>query len=390
MHQPLGFKDPEHPNHVCLLRKSLYGLKQVPRAWYKWFADFVSSIGFSQSKSDNSLFIYRKDTNMAYILLYVDDIILTASSDTLLKFIISLLSSEFAMKDLGSLNYFFRIAVTRYTDGLFLSHKKYAEEIIECAGMSSCKLCPTLVDTKPKLSGKSTTPYKDQSLYRNLAGALQYLTFTRPTISYAVQQICLFMRNSMDDHMQALRRILRYVQGTRQYGLHLYPSSTSSLISYTDADWGGCSDTRRSTSGYCVFLGDNLHSWSSKRQPTLSRSSAEVEYRSVANVVSESSWLRNLLLELHCPIYKATMVYCDNVSAIYLSGNPVQYQRTKHIEMDIHFVREKVARGQVRVLHVTSRYQIVDIFTKGLPLVLFQDFRDNLSIRKLPALTTGM
>lgn len=190
--------------------------------------------------------------------------------------------------------------------------------------------------------------------------------------------------------MSALKRIIRYVQGTLDFGLHLYASSTSTLVSYTDADWGGCPDTRRSTSGYCVFLGDNLISWSSKRQPTLSRSSAEAEYRGVENVVSESCWLRNLLLELHCPVKKATLVYCDNVSAIYLSGNPVQHQCTKHIEMDIHFVREQVARGQVRVLHVSSRYQIADIFTKGLPLILFEEFRDSLSVRKPPASTTGV
>ena len=170
----------------------------------------------------------------------------------------------------------------------------------------------------------------------------------------------------MEDHMHALRRILGYIQGTCHYGLHLYPSSTT-LISYTNVDWGGCPDTRRSTSGYHVFLGDNLISWLSKRQPTLSRSSAEAEYRGVANVVSESCWLHKHLLELHCPIHKATMVYCDIVSAIYLPGNPVQHQRTKHIKLDIHFVREKVARVQVRVLHVPSRYQIVDVFTKGLP-----------------------
>lgn len=190
--------------------------------------------------------------------------------------------------------------------------------------------------------------------------------------------------------MSALKRIIRYVQGTLDFGLHLYASSTSTLVSYTDADWGGCPDTRRSTSGYCVFLGDNLISWSSKRQPTLSRSSAEAEYRGVENVVSESCWLRNLLLELHCPVKKATLVYCDNVSAIYLSGNRVQHQCTKHIEMDIHFVREQVARGQVRVLHVSSRYQIADIFTKGLPLILFEEFRDSLSVRKPPASTTGV
>ncbi|XP_021759709.1 uncharacterized protein LOC110724573 [Chenopodium quinoa] len=150
--------------------------------------------------------------------------------------------------------------------------------------------------------------------------------------------------------MADLKRIIRYVQGTIDHGLHLYPSSISTLVSYTDADWGGYPDTRRSTSGYCVFLGDNLISWSSKRQATLSKSSCEAEYRGVANVVSES---------LH-------------------------YQRTKHIEMDILFVREKVARGEVRVLHVPSRHQIADIFTKGLLRVLFEDFRDSLSVRPPP------
>jgi hypothetical protein len=231
MHQPLGFKDPNLPHHVCRLRKSLYGLKQAPRAWYKRFADYVYFIGFSQSKSDNSLFIYRKDTHMAYLLLYVDDIILTVSSDNLRQSIISRLSSEFAMKDLGPLNYFLGIAVTRHDGGLFLSQKKYADEILERAGVSSRKSCPTLVDTKLKLSAKTSTPYEDPSLYRSLSGALQYLTFTRPDITYAVQQICLFMHDPMDDHMYSLRRILRYIQGTSHYSLHLYPSSITSLVS---------------------------------------------------------------------------------------------------------------------------------------------------------------
>ncbi|XP_048493268.1 uncharacterized mitochondrial protein AtMg00810-like [Beta vulgaris subsp. vulgaris] len=279
---------------------------------------------------------------------------------------------------------------TKAIGGLFLSQRKYATEIIDRAGMSSCKPSSTPVDTKPKLSSTSTAPFADPSLYRSLAGALQYLTFTRPDISYAVQQICLYMHDPREAHMLALKRIVRYLQGTLDHGLYLYPSPTSKLIAYTDADWGGCPDTRRSTSGYCVFLGDNLLSWSAKRQPTLSRSSAEAEYRGVANVVSESCWLRNLLLELHCPLSTATLVYCDNVSAIYLTGKPVQHQRTKHIEMDIHFVREKVARGHVRVLHVPSRHQIADIFTKGLPLILFEDFRDSLSVRPPPASTEGV
>ncbi|GKF47030.1 ribonuclease H-like domain-containing protein, partial [Tanacetum coccineum] len=145
----------------------------------------------------------------------------------------------------------------------------------------------------------------------------------------------------------------------------------------------------RSTSGYCVFLGNNLLSWSSKRQPTLSHSSAEAEYRGVANAVAETCWVRNLLRELHTPLSSATIVYCDNVSAVYLSSNPVQHQRTKHIEIDIHFVWDLVATGQVRVLHVPSRFQYADIFTKGLPSALFEEFPTSLSVRCPPAPTAG-
>ncbi|XP_071700582.1 secreted RxLR effector protein 161-like [Rutidosis leptorrhynchoides] len=199
----------------------------------------------------------------------------------------SLFANEFSMKDLGSLSYFLGIAVQRNEAGLFLSQATYAQEIL------------------------------------NRTGALQYLTFTRPDIAYAVQQICLHMQAPKECHMHALRRILRYIKGTVSYGLQLSRSSLSSLISYTDADWGGCPDTRRSTSGYYVYLGGNLVSWSAKRQPTVSRSSAEAEYRGIANVVSESCWLRNILLELRCPITKATIVFCDNVSAMFLSGNPI-------------------------------------------------------------------
>ncbi|PNX68149.1 copia protein, partial [Trifolium pratense] len=188
MHQPMGFRDPSHPDYVCLLKKSLYGLKQAPRTWYQRFADFVSTIGFHHSKSDHSLFIYHNGNHMAYILLYVDDIILTTSSDDLRKSIMSLLASEFAMKDLGPLSYFLGISVTRHAGGLFLCQRKYAEEIIERAGMTSCKPVSTPVDTNVKLSASSGSTYEDPTHYRSLAGALQYLTFTRPDISYDVQQ----------------------------------------------------------------------------------------------------------------------------------------------------------------------------------------------------------
>ncbi|GJQ92175.1 ribonuclease H-like domain-containing protein [Tanacetum coccineum] len=308
MHQPPSFWDPEHPD-------------------------------------------YSDDTT--FLLLYVDDIVLTASSDRLLQQIIAFLHREFSMTDLGALNYFLGILVTRDSSGMFLLQHKYAMEILERAHMVGCNSSRTPVDTESKLRDGGT-PVVDPTLYQSLAGSLQYLTFTRPDITYA-----------------------------------LFSSTTDSLIAYSDADWAGCPTTRRSTSGYCVFLGNNLLSWSSKRQPTLSRSSAEAEYRGVANAVAETCWIQNLLPELHTPLSSATIVYCDNVSAVYLSSNPVQHQRTKHIEIDIHFVQDLVATGQVRVLHVPSRFQYADIFTKGLPSALFDEFRDSLSVRSENVIVTG-
>ncbi|GJX88620.1 ribonuclease H-like domain-containing protein [Tanacetum coccineum] len=316
------------------------------------------------------------------------DSVLTASSTYLLQRIISSLHKEFDMTDLGALNYFLGISVTRDSTGMFLSQKKYAMELLDRAHMASCNPTRTPVDTESKL-GADGDPVSDPTLYRSLAGGLQYLTFTHPEISYAVQHVCLYMHDPREPHFSALKRILRYVRGTLNFGLQLYASSTSSLVAYSDADWAGCPTTMRSTSGYCVFFGDNLLSWSCKRQHTLSRSSAETEYRGVANVVAETTRLRNLLRELHMPLLSATLVYCDNVSAIYLTANPVQHQRTKHIEIDIHFVRDMVARGHVRVLHVPSRYQYADIFTKGLPSALFEEFRFSLSVRSSPAPTAG-
>jgi hypothetical protein len=160
------------------------------------------------------------------------------------------------------------------------------------------------------------------------------------------------MHDPREPHLTAAKRILWYLQGTLDHSLLLRRASTSGLIVYTDVDWAGCPDTHRSTSGYAVFLGDNLVSWSSKHQNVVSRSSAETEYRAVANDVVEAYWLRQLLVELHSPLSRATLVYCDNLNAVYLSTNPIQHQHTKHVEIDFHFVRERIAVEDVRVLHV--------------------------------------
>ncbi|WVZ78278.1 hypothetical protein U9M48_026019 [Paspalum notatum var. saurae] len=210
--------------------------------------------------------------------------------------------------------------------------------------MTDCNPCSTPVDTSAKLSEDVGGPIADPIAYRSLAGALQYLTFTRPNITYAIQQVCLHMYDPREPHLTALKQLLRCLRGT-----------------------GGCPDTRRSTSGYAVFLGGNLVSWSSKQQPVVSRSSAEAEYRAVANGVVEASWLRQLLAELHTPLAKSTLVYGDNVSAVYLSTNPIQHQRTKHVEIDLHFVRDRIAIGEVRILHVPTTSQFTDIFHQVSP-----------------------
>ncbi|GJS91240.1 ribonuclease H-like domain-containing protein [Tanacetum coccineum] len=287
----------------------------------------------------------------------------------LLQRIISSLHKEFDMTDLGALNYFLGISVTRDSKGMFLYQKKYALQLLNRAHMTNCNPTRTPVDTESKL-GSDGDPVSDPSLYH-------------------IQQVCLHMHDPREPHFAALKRVLRYIRGTLDFGLQLYTSSTGSLVAYSDADWDGCPTTRLSTSGYCVFLGDNILLWSSKRQHTLSRSSVEAEYKGVSNAVAEMAWLHNLLRELHTRLFSATLVYCDNVRAIYLTANPVHHQRTKHIEIDIHFVRDMVARGHVRVLHVPSRYQYVDIFTKGLPSALFEEFRTSLSVRPSPTQTAG-
>nr|GEV67870.1 ribonuclease H-like domain-containing protein [Tanacetum cinerariifolium] len=274
--------------------------------------------------------------------------------------IITSLHQRFSMTDLGSLNYFVGISVMRDSPGMFLSQRKYTTEILEQAHMVGCNSSRTPVDIESKL-GDDGDPVSDPMLYKSLAGSLHYLTFTRLNVSFVIHQVCLYMHDPREPHFLALKIILRYVRGTLDHGLQLFSSSTSSLVAYSDADWAGCPNTRRWTSGGRV-------SW-------------------CANVVAETCWLRNLLRYLHTPLSSATLVYCDNVSAVYLSSNPFQHKRTKHIEIDIHFVQDLVAAGRVQVLHVSSRYQYANIFTKGLPSALFEEFRSNLSVRYPPALT---
>jgi hypothetical protein len=259
-----------------------------------------------------------------------------------------------------------------------------------------CNSIATPQDTKTKLSSNDGRPIADPSRYHIIAGTLQYLTLMRPNISHVVQQVCishvvqqvfLFMHDPRDAHLQLIKRILWYVKSTAHLGLQFHVGASSDLMAYSDADWADFPYIRRSTSGFCVFLGTNLLSWSSKRQHTVSHSSSEAEYRAVANYVAESVWLRQLLAELHQPITCATVVYRDNISGTYLSTNPVKHQWTNHVEIDLHFVRDRVALGEARVLLVPTSSQYADMFTKGLLISVFQESRESLNVLPVPVLT---
>jgi hypothetical protein len=192
------------------------------------------------------------------------------------------------------------------------------------------------------------------------------------------------MHAPTDVHMNLVKHILRYIKITLHHGIHLSKSSLGDLVIYANASWAGCPDTQQSTYRFCAYIGGNHVSWSSKPQHTVSRLSAETEYQGVANGVAKSCWLQQLLTELGHPPKRATIVFCDNVSAFYMSHNPFHHQRTKHIEIDLHFVRDKISLGEVKVLHVPSSRQYADIFTKGLPSTLFEEFRSSLNLYPCP------
>jgi histone deacetylase 1/2 len=216
--------------------------------------------------------------------------------------------------------------------------------------------------------------------YRSIVGALQYLTLTRPDISFSVNKVCQFLQAPTDAHWSAVKRILRYLKHTLSFGLTLHGSSSTLLSGFSDADWASCPDKRRSTGGHAVFLGGNLVAWSSRKQPTVSRSSTEAEYKSVANATAEIIWIQGLLQELGIYLSRAPTLWCDNLGATYLSVNPVFHARTKHIEVDYHFVRERVARKALDIRFISTHDQLADVLTKPLATQSFVKFRDNLNM----------
>jgi histone deacetylase 1/2 len=255
-------------------------------------------------------------------------------------------------------------------------------DLLHRVSMENCRATSTPLATTERLDRETGTTLgtEDSFRYRSIVGGLQYLTLTRPDLSFAVNKVCQFLSQPTDVHWEAVKRILRYVKGTLDMGLRIRKSPSTDVSIYTDADWAGCVDDRRSTSGYAVYVGPNLVSWSSKKQPTVSRSSTEAEYKALANGAAEAIWVESLLKELGVSQQRAAILWCDNLGATYLTANPVFHARTKHIEIDFHFVRERVASGDLNVRFISTSDQLADMFTKPATRQMLDRFKSNLNL----------
>jgi hypothetical protein len=380
MAQPPGLKDSHHPTYVCKLHKAIYGLRQAPRAWHDALKTFITSHGFTTSQSDPSLFIYASGTILAYFLVYVDDLLLTGNDASFLNHFIQSLSNRFSLKHMGTPHYFLGIELVPSRTGLFLSQHKFIRDILEKFDMDAAKPTHTPLSTSTTLTLNDGTAAADSTLYRQIIGALQYLNLTRPDLSFAINKLSQFMHKPTSLHLQHLKRLLRYLKATLNYGILLRKSTALNLQAYTDADWGGNADDRTSTSAYLIYVGGNPVSWLSRKQRTVARSSTEAEYRAVATATAEIMWISNLLSELHVPLVKPPLLLCDNVGATYLCSNPVLHSKMKHISLDYHFVREQVRDGKLQVSHVSTKDQIADLLTKPLPRAKFEELRSKMLV----------
>ncbi|XP_042029931.1 uncharacterized mitochondrial protein AtMg00810-like [Salvia splendens] len=336
-------------------------------------------LGFNQSKADHSFFFLKTKSVTIYLLVYVDDMLITGNSSSAISQIIAQLNEKFSLKDLGEVKHFLGIEVSKTSLGLHLSQGAYITQLLDKVKMADVKPHPTPMVSDLKLSKFEGEPTVDGKLYRSVVGALQYVTITRPELSFSVNKVSQYMPCPLDSHWKAVKRILRYLSGSTDYGLHITPSNFH-ISGFSDSDWASDIDDRRSTMGYCVYFGDNLISWCAKKQKVVSGSSTEAEYRSLAHLVSEITWITSLLTEIDIPIKTSRVVWVDNLSTIALASNSVLHSRTKHNELDIHFVRDKVSAKEIDLRHVPSLDQVADIFTKPLSLQFCTRLRNKLGV----------
>ena len=383
MEPPPGFNEMFFEKKVCRLKKALYGLKQSPRAWFGRFTKVMLAMQYKQSQGDHTLFIKHSKGGVTALLVYVDDIIITGNDPIERETLKKCLAKEFEIKELGRLKYFLGIEVAYSSKGIFVSQQKYVLDLLKETGNLGCKAASTPIEPNLRLNEEKDDSTVDKGRYQRLVGKLIYLSHTRPDIAFAVSVVSQFMHDPREKHLQAVNRILSYLKGTPGRGI-LFKKNEGLLIeAYTDADYAGSVVDRRSTSGYCTFLGGNLVTWRSKKQSVVARSSAEAEFRAMAHGVCELLWLKIILDDLKIKWEGPMKLYCDNKSAINIAHNPVQHDRTKHIEVDRHFIKEKLDSGMICTPYVASNNQLADVLTKGMPTSNFEDITCKMGMENI-------
>ncbi|WZZ27561.1 hypothetical protein YC2023_010962 [Brassica napus] len=369
MHPPPGLEHLVKKGNVLRLKKAIYGLKQSPRAWYNKLSTTLNGRGFKKSELDHTLFTLSTPSGMIALLVYVDDIIITGSDKEGIIATKEFLKSKFEIKDLGEMKYFLGIEICRSKEGLFMSQRKYTLDLLKGAGAYGGKTArmPMEDDYKVPREGEieDSKPYQDPKLYRKLVGKLIYLTITRPDIFFAVNQVSQHMQVPKEHHWRMVERILMYLNGSPDQGVWMGCNGSTEVVGYCDADWAGDRADRRSTTGYCTFIGGNLVTWKSKKQKVVSCSSAEAEYRAMLKLTNELVWIKGILKHLGIDQATPMTMHCDNQAAIHIASNSVFHERTKHIEVDCHKVRQMIVLGVILPCYTRSEDQLADVFTKA-------------------------
>ncbi|KAJ4789254.1 polyprotein [Rhynchospora pubera] len=379
--QPEGFEVKGKENWVYQLSKALYGLKQAPRAWYSKIDAYFQKLGFERSKNEPNLYVKRKgEKGLVAVCLYVDDMIYFGTNDAMVREFKEQMMSVFEMTDLGEMHYFLGLEVEQEEGRIFVSQRKYANDLVTKFGLKGCNLVQTPMNTNEKLTTIDGTGATDVTRFRSLVGGLMYLTHTRPDITHAVSIVARYMQNPTKQHMGAAKRILRYIAGTTSYGLWYNAVDGPCLTGYSDSDWAGDIDDRKSTTGQVFFYGTSIITWSSKKQTTVALSTTEAEYNAVTSAACQGVWLRRLLEELSCKEKGATILYCDNQSTIAIGNNPVHHNRTKHIDTRFHFIRDLIEHGVFELQYINTNQQIADALTKPLTREKFNWCRDMMNV----------
>ena len=317
---------------------------------------------------------------LVILVMYVDDLIITGNHDDHIAKVKKELQAGFKMTDLGLLHYYLGVEVFQRPHHIFISHSKYAAEVLQRFCMQDCKPVLTPMEQNLKLSKFEGGEKVDSTTYRQLIGSLIYLTNTRPDLSYAVSILSRFMQEPRDSHWNAAKRVLRYIQGTKDFGLIYTKTKNIVLGGYSDADFAGTIDDQASTSGYLMNMGSATVSWSCKKQATVATSSVEAEYISAWKAACEIVWLRRILQDLGISEAEATSLFIDSQSATKLAKNQVFHSKTKHVDTKYHHIRSLIAKYVLKPVYCPSEDQISGIFTKPLGRIKFTKFRDELGI----------